>query len=171
MGKMHKCVPQREEIMYNIGDKIVYPMHGAGVINEIEEREILGEVRQYYILNMPHGDMKIMIPVDKCDEIGVRTIIDEEQVKDVLEILGAESTPMPSNWNHRNRENMERIKNGAIEEVAGVVRNLTRVEHVKNLSTGEKKMLNNARHILASEIVLATGKSSDEVEAMIDEAI
>ena len=157
--------------MYNIGDKIVYPMHGAGIINEIEEREILGEVRKYYILNIPHGDMKIMIPVDKCDEIGVRTIISADEVPGVLEILGAESTPMPTNWNHRNRENMEKIKTGSIEEVAGVVRNLSRVEQVKNLSTGEKKMLTNAKQILVSEIVLATGKSDEEAEAMVEEAI
>ena len=161
----------REDIMYNIGDKIVYPMHGAGIINEIEEREILGEVRKYYILNIPHGDMKIMIPVDKCDEIGVRTIISADEVPGVLEILGAESTPMPTNWNHRNRENMEKIKTGSIEEVAGVVRNLSRVEQVKNLSTGEKKMLTNAKQILVSEIVLATGKSDEEAEAMVEEAI
>ena len=157
--------------MYNIGDRIVYPMHGAGVIKEIEEREILGEMRQYYVLKLPHGDMKIMIPVDKCDEIGVRDVIDEKDVDNVLDVLGAPSTPMPSNWNHRNRENMEKLKTGDIKEVAEVVRNLTRVESTKHLSTGEKKMLTNAKQILSSEFIMALDIDHDKAEEMIIAAI
>ncbi len=157
--------------MYNIGDRIVYPMHGAGVIKEIEEREILGEMRQYYVLKLPHGDMKIMIPVDKCDEIGVRDVIEEKDVDMVLDVLGAPSTPMPSNWNHRNRENMEKLKTGDIKEVAEVVRNLTRVESTKHLSTGEKKMLTNAKQILSSEFIMALDIDHDKAEEMIIAAI
>lgn len=157
--------------MYKIGDKIVYPMHGAGVISAIEEREILGELRNYYVLKIPHGDMKIMIPVDKCDEIGVRDVIDKNEVESVLEVLGAPSTPMPSNWNHRNRENMEKLKTGKIDEVAGVVRNLTRVEFTKHLSTGEKKMLTNARQILSSEFMLSMDIDEEKAEQMITDAI
>ena len=157
--------------MYNIGDRIVYPMHGAGVIKEIEEREILGEMRQYYVLKLPHGDMKIMIPVDKCDEIGVRDVIEEKDVDNVLDVLGAPSTPMPSNWNHRNRENMEKLKTGDIKEVAEVVRNLTRVESTKHLSTGEKKMLTNAKQILSSEFIMALDIDHDKAEEMIIAAI
>ena len=157
--------------MYNIGDRIVYPMHGAGVIKEIEEREILGEMRQYYVLKLPHGDMKIMIPVDKCDEIGVRDVIEEKDVDMVLDVLGAPSTPMPSNWNHRNRENMEKLKTGDIKKVAEVVRNLTRVESTKHLSTGEKKMLTNAKQILSSEFILALDIDHDKAEEMIIAAI
>lgn len=157
--------------MYNIGDKIVYPMHGAGIIKEIEEREILGEMRSYYILKLPHGDMKIMIPVDNCEEIGIRDIISEDDVDEVLEILAAPSTPMPSNWNHRNRENMDKLKTGSITQVAEVVRNLTRVESTKHLSTGEKKMLTNARQILSSEFILALDIDKDKAEEMISEAI
>ena len=157
--------------MYNIGDKIVYPMHGAGEISGTEEREILGELRQYYVLKIPHGDMKIMIPVDKCEEIGVREVISAEQVDEVLEILAAPSTPMPSNWNHRNRENMEKLKTGKVSEVAEVVRNLTRVESTKHLSTGEKKMLTNAKQILSSEFMLSLGVDQEKAEEMITEAI
>ena len=157
--------------MYKIGEKIVYPMHGAGVISDIEEREILGELRQYYVLKIPHGDMKIMIPTDKCEEIGVRDVIDKDDIDDVLAILGAPSTPMPSNWNHRNRENMEKLKTGKISEVAEVVRNLTRVEFTKHLSTGEKKMLTNAKQILVSELVLAEHASQSEVEELVDNKI
>lgn len=157
--------------MYNIGEKIVYPMHGAGEISGIEEREILGEMRQYYVLKIPHGDMKIMIPVDKCEEIGVRDVISKEQVDEVLEVLAAPSTPMPSNWNHRNRENMEKLKTGKIREVAEVVRNLTRVEFTKHLSTGEKKMLTNAKQILSSEFMLSLGIDEEKAEEMITQAI
>ena len=157
--------------MYKIGDKIVYPMHGAGEISNIEEREILGELREYYVLKIPHGDMKIIIPVDKCEEIGVRDVIDKDDIKNVLEILSAPSTPMPSNWNHRNRENMEKLKTGKISEVAEVVRNLTRVEFTKHLSTGEKKMLNNAKQILATEFMLSMDITEEKAEEMIAEAI
>ena len=100
--------------MYNVGDKIVYPMHGAGVIEKIEVKEILGEQRQYYILNTPHGGMKVMIPVDKSDQIGVREIIDESKVQELLDVLSAESTPMPSNWNRRYRANMDKISSSVV---------------------------------------------------------
>jgi CarD family transcriptional regulator len=141
------------------------------VISNIEEREILGELREYYVLKIPHGDMKIMIPVDKCEEIGVRDVIDKDDIEDVLEILSGPSTPMPTNWNHRNRENMEKLKTGKISEVADVVRNLTRVESTKHLSTGEKKMLNNAKQILSSEFMLSMDITEDQAEEMIAKAI
>lgn len=157
--------------MYKIGDKIVYPMHGAGEIQKIEEKEILGEIKSYYIMNVPHGDMEIMIPVDTIEDIGIRNIIDSEQIPEVLKILGAPSSRMSGNWNHRNRENMEKLKTGDIFEVAEVVRNLARIERDKHLSTGEKKMLANAKQILSSEIVLSTGSTREEAEQMIDEAI
>ena len=128
--------------MYDIGDKVVYPMHGAGIIEEIEDKMILGEIRKYYILNVPCGDMKIMIPVDTSDQIGVREVIDERQIKIVIEVLSGKSTKMESNWNRRYRENMEKLKTGNILEVAEVVRNLMRSDRKKKLSTGEKKMLN-----------------------------
>lgn len=157
--------------MYKVGDKIVYPMHGAGVIDEIEEKEILGQLRRYYILNVSSGDMKVMIPVDKCDQIGVRDIILESEVEDVFEVLKAPSTEMSDNWNRRNRENMEHLKTGDIKEVAGVVRNLVRIEKEKTLSTGEKRMLSNAKQILVSELILSLGKEEMEVEHLIEEII
>lgn len=157
--------------MYAIGDKIVYPMHGAGIIEEIEEKEILGELRKYYVLRVPCGDMKIMIPVDTSDEIGVRTIIGAEEIKTVLSVLADASTEMPHNWNRRYRENMEKLKTGKAVEVAEVVRNLTRTDRKKKLSTGEKKMLTNARQILLSEMVLAGGMDTTRADILIDEAV
>ena len=94
--------------MYDIGDKVVYPMHGAGTIVEKEEKKILGELREYYVLNIPSVDMKIMIPVDNCEKIGVRDVISKEEVETVVGVLGGENTPMESNWNRRYRENMEK---------------------------------------------------------------
>ncbi len=156
--------------MYKIGDKVVYPMHGAGVIESIEEKEILGEKRQYYILKLPVGDMKVMIPINNCREIGLREVIDGEGVQRVIGILKDQSTNMSANWNRRYRANLEKIKSGDIYEVAEVVRNLINRDREKGLSSGERKMLENARQILISELVLATELEEDRAQSLIDSA-
>lgn len=157
--------------MFLIGDRIVYPMHGAGIIEQIEEKQILGEVRKYYILRVPCGDMKIMIPTENSREIGVRAVISTDEIEEVLGVLRAESTEMSSNWNRRYRENMEKLKTGDIYNVAEVVRNLMRTDKEKKLSTGEKKMLSNAKQILISEIILVKGIDHDAAEQMINSAV
>lgn len=157
--------------MFNIGDKVVYPMHGAGVIEGIEEKEILGEKRKYYVMKMPIGDMKVMIPVDNVEEIGIREIIDNEDMEKVLDILKGDQTKMPQNWNRRYRLNMEKIKSGDIFEIAAVVRNLMIRDAEKGLSTGERKMLNSAKQMLISEIVLASDYDPEETERLIDDAV
>jgi CarD family transcriptional regulator len=156
--------------LYKIGDKVVYPMHGAGVIESIEEKEILGEKRQYYILKLPVGDMKVMIPINNCREIGLREVIDGEGVQRVIGILKDQSTNMSANWNRRYRANLEKIKSGDIYEVAEVVRNLINRDREKGLSSGERKMLENARQILISELVLATELEEDRAQSLIDSA-
>lgn len=156
--------------MFNVGDKIVYPMHGAGVIDAIEEKDILGEKQAYYILKMP-GEVKVMIPTAKADEVGVRNIIDKESADKVLGVLEKDETEMDKNWNKRYRDNMEKMKSGDVYEIADVVRNLSFKQKEKGLSTGEKKMLNNAKQILVSELVLAEHSSQDEVEQLIDNKI
>jgi len=140
--------------MFNIGDKIVYPMHGAGVIESIEEKEILGHKQNYYVVRIPIGDMRVMIPIESVNEIGIREIIDEKQANEVLNVLKEKTTCETGNWNKRYRENMLKIKSGNIFEVAEVVKSLMIRDKEKGLSTGEKKMLNNARQILISELVL-----------------
>ena len=157
--------------MFVIGDKIVYPMHGAGIIEQIEEKKILGESRKYYILKVPCGDMKIMIPVESSEEIGIRAIISEQEVSTVIGILTADSTEMSNNWNRRYRENMEKLKSGDIFNVAEVVRNLMRTDKEKKLSTGEKKMLNNAKQILISEIILVKGVDHDTADEIINSSV
>lgn len=157
--------------MYAIGDKILYPMHGAGTVEAIEEKEILGELRSYYVLKVSWGDMKMMIPVDTSDVIGVRRIIDKDLIAGVIEVLEAETSEMSGNWNRRYRENMEKLKTGDILQVAEVVRNLMRSERTKKLSAGEKKMLTNARQILQSELILAGDMDETSVCKLIDEAV
>lgn len=154
--------------MFNIGDKVVYPMHGAGVIEAIEEQEVLGEIRKYYIMRMPIGDMKVMIPTNNIKGIGLRQVIDEEGVQRVLNILNDRSNTSTQNWNQRYRNNLEKIKSGNIYEVAEVVRNLMLRENDKGLSTGERKMLENARQILISELVLARGTEEKKIESMLE---
>lgn len=156
--------------MFNVGDKIVYPMHGAGTIDAIEEKDILGEKQTYYILKMP-GEVKVMVPTAKAEEIGVRNIINKENANKVFQILEADETEMSNNWNKRYRDNMEKMKSGDIYEVADVVRNLSFKQKEKGLSTGEKKMLSNAKQILISELVLAEHASQEEVENLIDNKI
>jgi CarD family transcriptional regulator len=157
--------------MYKIGDKIVYPMHGAGIIEQIEQKVILGERREYYVLRVPCGDMKIMIPVDKSDSIGVRTVISAPEMDEVLTILRSESTDMSTNWNRRYRENTEKLKTGDAREVAEVVRNLLRTDREKTLSTGEKKMLSSARQILVSEMILASDLDPAEADKLIGSTV
>ena len=156
--------------MFNVGDKIVYPRHGAGTIESIEEKDILGEKHNYYIIKMP-GEVKVMVPTEKAEEVGVRNIINKEEAAKVMSVLGENETEMSQNWNKRYRDNMDKMKSGDIYEVADVVRNLSFKQKEKGLSTGEKKMLNNAKQILVSELVLAEHASQEEVEQLVENKI
>lgn len=157
--------------MFNIGDNIVYPMHGAGTISSIEEKEVLGEKQQYYIIKMP-GEVMVMVPTAKAEAMGVRNVIDEKSANSVLQVLEKDETEMSNNWNKRYRENLDKMKTGDIYEVADVVRNLSFKQKEKGtLSTGEKKMLLNAKQILVSELVLAEHSSKEEIEKLIDNKI
>ncbi len=157
--------------MFNIGDKVVYPMHGAGIIEAIEEKEILGERKSYYIMRLPMGDMKVMIPTASVDEVGLRQVIGENDVEKVFDILRSDKTRMSPNWNRRYRANLEKIKTGDIFEVAEVVRNLVLREREKGLSTGERKMLDSARQILLSELVLAKGIGEEQAKNILNEVL
>ena len=154
--------------MFSVGSKIVHPMHGAGVIQKIEEKRILGDVKKYYILKLPCNDMNVMIPVDSEQSVGIRKIVDEPVARKVIEFLRTESTQMDHNWNRRYRQ---KIKSGDIFEVAEVVRNLIRASREKGLSAGETKMLNNARQILISEIILSCDISQNDAEKIIEDAV
>ena len=157
--------------MFQVGDKVVYPMHGAGVIESIEEKEILGETRSYYVMRIPIGDMKVMVPMENVEGIGLRQVIGEEGFNKVMDILSGLKSDMSANWNRRYRANMEKIKSGNIYEVAEVVRNLMLRDRERGLSSGEKRMLEYARQILISELVLSQETAEEEVQSMIEEVL
>lgn len=156
---------------YGIGDKIVYPMHGAGIIEAIEEREIMGVLQNYYIMKIPIGDMRVMIPMDNAEEIGIRDVIDEQEADRVLQEFKDCQTETDPNWNKRHRENMTRIKSGNIYEVVHVVKNLMLRDRSRGLSTGERKMLSSAKQILVSELVVAKSLSQGDVEHIMNEIV
>lgn len=156
--------------MFNVGDYIVYPMHGAGTIDAIEEKDILGERQAYYILKMP-GEVKVMIPTAQADKVGIRNIIGKTEADKVFDTLSESEMHSELNWNKRYRENMDKMKTGDIYEIANVVRDLSFKQKEKGLSTGEKKMLTNAKQILVSELALAEQSSQETIEGWIDERI
>lgn len=157
--------------MFRIGDKIVHPMHGAGVVDGIVQRKVNGVVRDYYTLKLPIGGMLVMIPTDHCDQIGVRAILSGDEAERILDQLSDVQVEMQSNWNHRYRENMERLKSGDLMEVAKVVKGLAQREGRRGLSNGERKMLHSAKQILVSEIGLAQSISYQEAEDRLEEAL
>lgn len=157
--------------MFQVGDKIVHPMHGAGVIDSIVTKKVNGVVRDYYIMKIPVGGMLVMIPTRNSEEIGVRPIVPPEEADRVLAQLEDMQVDMTSNWNQRYRENMLRLKSGDLTEVARVVKGLARRDEARGLSTGERKMLHSAKQILISELVLSQSSTYEEVEARINRAL
>ncbi len=157
--------------MFEIGDKVAYPMHGAGIIEDIETKNILDEDKKYYILNLPLKEMKVMIPVDNTEKLGLRPVIDEEKLDEVAKLLRDGLSDMLNNWNRRLRENTEKLKTGDILEVAEVVRNLMIMDDKKGLSTGERKMLNNATKYLLSEICLSKDIDMEEAEQILEDNV
>ena len=157
--------------MYKIGDSVVYPMHGAGVIEGIENKEVLGKCQSYYVMRMPIGDMKVMVPMENAAQIGMRDVIGKCEAQKVMEAFRNTETDVIQNWSKRFRENMFKIKSGDAFEVASVVKSLMLRDRQKGLSTGERKMLANAKQILISEIVVATGQDHTSVEAQLIEMV
>ena len=156
--------------MFNVGDKVVYPMHGAGTIDSIDKKNILDEEVEYINISMP-GGVKVMVPSNQASKQGLRNIISQEEVEKVFCVLENDETAMSDNWNKRYRDNMDKMKSGDIYEVADVVRNLSFKQKEKGVSTGEKKMLNNAKQILVSELVLVENASSLEIEKLVENKI
>jgi CarD family transcriptional regulator len=149
--------------LFKVGDKVVYPHHGAGTVVKKEKREVLGEKREYLTIKILHNDMTVNVPADNAEACGLRQVIDEDMVKKVTKALTSGGTAMPKNWNRRFKHNRDKMKTGDIFELAEVVRNLSLRDHEKGLSTGEKQMFVKAKKILASELMYA--KNMDEEEA------
>ena len=161
----------REPTVYEIGDQVVYPHHGAGKVLKKEMKEVLGEKRQYLTIQILHNNMTVMVPCENAGKAGLRRIIDEDTVKKVLGVLSDDISEMPKNWNRRFKHNRDKIKTGDILELAEVVRNLAIREQDKGLSTGEKQMYTRAKKILASELMYALDKTEDEAEAYLDDLL
>lgn len=156
--------------MYNVGDKIFYPLHGAGVINSIEEKNILNEVSKYYIIEMP-GGVTVMLPVDKSEELGLRSIISKEKAESIINNFTEINPEQTDKWSTRFQENKDKMKTGDVDQITDIYKNLTLRNKVKNLSTSEKKMLMNAKQSLISELSFALNKSSDELEKFLDDKL
>ena len=150
--------------MYKIGDKVVYPHHGAGTVVKKESRVVLGEKREYLTIQILHNDMTVNVPAENAEKVGLRKVIDEDMVGIVLKALTGSGTQMPKNWNRRFKHNRDKIKTGDIFELAEVVRNLSIRDLDKGLSTGEKQMFGRAKKILASELMYA--RDMEEQEAV-----
>ena len=155
--------------MFNVGDKIVYPMYGAGVIEEMEEKVIDGENKMYYVLRIPVGNLKITISVKKADSLGLREISTSSEVLGIIN--EAEPIEMSENWNQRYKDNVERIKTGSLEKVVQVFKTLIFRERKKSLSSVEKKLLGTAKQIILSEIILSQNIEKEQAEALLEQTV
>lgn len=155
--------------MYLVGDKVVHPMHGAGIIEEITQERLAGRRAEYYVFRMPVGGLVLKIPTENCGTIGVRALSSQGEIQRVLDMIPALDAEMTANWNHRYRENMARIKSGDLVEVARVIKGLMWRDSQRGLSNGERKMLQTAKQILLSEIVLVCDIAYREAEESVRE--
>ena len=157
--------------MFCIGDKVVHPMHGAGIISDVVREKIAGTVQDYYVFRMSVGGLVLKIPVLSSGTVGLRRIVEQEEADRLLAALPAMDTEMTSNWNRRYRENLQRLKSGDIYEVARVIKGLAFLDSQQSLSTVERKMLHTAKQILISEIVLVLGQDYEQVEGRVNAAM
>lgn len=157
--------------MFQIGDKVVHPMHGAGVIDGIVTEKVGTAKQDYYVFKMPVGGLVLKIPVATSQVIGLRGIVSEQEAAALIGAITSMQVDMTNNWNHRYRENMELLKSGDLHSVAHVIKGLTRRDSERGLSNGERKMLHTAKQILISELVLSMGVDSQEIERRVNEAM
>ncbi|MBR1728580.1 MAG: CarD family transcriptional regulator [Selenomonadaceae bacterium] len=155
----------------NIGDKVVYPMHGAGVIEGIESNEVGGVVKDYYILKLPVGNLKLMLPVDTVDQIGLREIINKDKVDEVVDVLKSKPDNIQGSWNKRFNETLERLRSGDILDAAAVARNLSIRNRKRKISGGEKRLMDLSRQILISELVYACDKTPEDITKWFENVI
>ena len=152
---------------FKVGDRVVYPHHGAAVIEKKEKRKAFGDEKDYFVLRMAHGDMTLAVPVDKAEEVGMRPPISEADVEDLFRLIAKRDVREPANWSRRFKNHQEKMKSGDVYQVAEVVRNLALREKGKGLSTAEKSMLERARSILVSELSFALDVTEDEALAKL----
>src|ERR671934_434077 len=171
LSSLGRLIPPRSVMSFRVGDKVVYPHHGAAVIEKKEKKNAFGEKKDYLILRLAYGDLTLMVPADNAEEIGLRDVINDEEVEEVFAVLRKKEARMPTNWSRRFKNHVEKLKSGDIYQVAEVVRNLSIREKDKGLSAGEKRMLTKARQILVSELTYAYETTEEKTEAMIDKVL
>jgi CarD family transcriptional regulator len=158
-------------VPFDVGDQVVYPHHGAAVVEARESIQVAGSPREYLVLRFTHGDLTLKVPADNTDEVGLRDVIDADEVEEVYEVLRQRDVRMPTNWSRRYKNHVEKLKSGDVYQVAEVVRNLALRDRDRGVSAGEKKMLADARRILASELAFACDIDHAEAERRLDEAL
>jgi CarD family transcriptional regulator len=166
-----ELAPKAPNIKFKVGDKVVYPHHGAGKVLKKEKKKLLGESREYLTIQILHNDMTVMVPCENTGVAGLRRVIDHATVKKVVGVLQDDVSDMPGNWNRRFKHNREKIRTGDIFELAEVIRNLSALEGEKGLSSGEKQMFVRAKRILASEFMYALDMGEEEAEIHVDELL
>jgi CarD family transcriptional regulator len=156
---------------FKVGDRVVYPHHGAAIVEATESREAFGQTTEYLVLRMAHGEMVLRVPVDKADEVGMRWPISTEDVEDLFEVLARRDVREPANWSRRFKNHQEKLKSGDVYQVAEVVRNLALREREKGLSAGEKTLFTKARNVLVSELSFALDVSEDDALEKVEAAL
>jgi len=164
-------VGQEISVVFDIGDKVVYPHHGAAIVERREQKEAFGEKREYLVLRLAYGDLTLMVPADNTEGVGLREVINDEEVEEVFAVLRKKEARMPTNWSRRYKNHSEKLRSGDIYQVAEVVRNLSIRDKDKGLSAGEKRMLGRARQILVSELTFALDVNEEQAEKRLDEAL
>jgi CarD family transcriptional regulator len=164
-------VASRRSSVFDIGDKVVYPHHGAAVVERREMREAFGQQREYLVLRLAYGDLTLMVPADNTEGVGLREVINDEEVEEVFAVLRKKEARMPTNWSRRYKNHSEKLRSGDIYQVAEVVRNLSIRDKDKGLSAGEKRMLGRARQILVSELTFALNVDEATADTRLDEAL
>ena len=157
--------------MFDVGDRVVYPHHGAAIVTKREMRKAFGDKTEYLVLEMAHGEMTLSVPVDKVEEVGMRWPISTEDVEDLFEVLEKRGIREPPNWSRRFKNHQEKLKSGDVYQVAEVVRNLALRDRDKGLSAGEKTLYQKARSVLVSELSFALDVSEDDAMDKVDEAL
>ncbi|HEY0486727.1 MAG TPA: CarD family transcriptional regulator [Mycobacteriales bacterium] len=156
---------------FTVGETVVYPHHGAALIEAIETRVIKGEEKKYLVLKVAQGDLTVRVPADNAEIVGVREVVGEEGLEKVFQVLRAPHTEEPTNWSRRYKANLEKLASGDVNKVSEVVRDLWRRDRERGLSAGEKRMLSKARDILVGELALAEGTDKDAAESMLDRVL
>jgi CarD family transcriptional regulator len=158
-------------VTFDVGDRVVYPHHGAAVITKREKRKINGSTTEYLVLEMAHGELTLAVPVDRADDVGMRPPIGQDEVDDLFELLAKKDIREPANWSRRFKNHQEKLKSGDVYQVAEVVRNLALRDQAKGLSAGEKSMFLKARSVLVSELSFALDVSEDEAQSRVEDQL